>query len=177
MHLLDANTFIEAKNLYYPFEVAPGYWDWLLSAHDHGVLASVVAVRAELLAQGDELAAWARRTPATFWVEESSGTVAALRTLAAWADSPTLRYRPAARAEFLAAADFRLIGEALGGGHTVVTREASAPDSLNDIKIPDVCTAHRLPCIDPFRLYRTAGLRLVRPGMQQPLPPEGAQAA
>ncbi len=33
MHLLDANTFIEAKNTYYSFAVAPGFWGWLLAAH------------------------------------------------------------------------------------------------------------------------------------------------
>ncbi len=27
---MDANTFIEAKELYYPFDIVPEYWDWLV---------------------------------------------------------------------------------------------------------------------------------------------------
>lgn len=32
MYLLDANVFIEAKNRYYGFDLAPGFWDWLDAA-------------------------------------------------------------------------------------------------------------------------------------------------
>ncbi|WP_448218276.1 DUF4411 family protein [Endozoicomonas sp. 2B-B] len=28
-YLLDANTFIQAKNQYYAMDICPGYWDWL----------------------------------------------------------------------------------------------------------------------------------------------------
>ena len=29
MYLLDTNVFIEAKNRYYSFDLAPGFWEWL----------------------------------------------------------------------------------------------------------------------------------------------------
>ena len=29
MLLLDADTLIQAKNTYYAFDLAPGFWDWL----------------------------------------------------------------------------------------------------------------------------------------------------
>ena len=28
-YLLDANIFIQAKNLYYNFDICPAFWDWL----------------------------------------------------------------------------------------------------------------------------------------------------
>jgi len=30
LYLLDANTLINAKNLYYPIERVPEFWDWLI---------------------------------------------------------------------------------------------------------------------------------------------------
>ena len=29
MFLIDANVLIEAKNRYYAFDIAPGFWYWL----------------------------------------------------------------------------------------------------------------------------------------------------
>lgn len=29
MYLLDANTYIQAKNLHYQMSFCPAYWDWL----------------------------------------------------------------------------------------------------------------------------------------------------
>jgi hypothetical protein len=162
MYLLDANVFIEAKNTYFAFDTTPGYWEWLPDANRRGILASVPAVRTELEAQDDELSRWAHELPTTFWVPETAGTVAALRTLAGWADSGPVQYRPSARAEFLGSADLRLIAEALGGGHTVVTREQPAPASKRRILIPDVCVAHGVALSTPFEVHRRAGLRLAR---------------
>ncbi len=35
-YLLDANTFIEAKNTYYGMDFCPAYWDWLDHANAAG---------------------------------------------------------------------------------------------------------------------------------------------
>ena len=31
-YLLDANVFIQAKNLHYGFDFCPAFWDWLVTA-------------------------------------------------------------------------------------------------------------------------------------------------
>lgn len=36
MHLVDANVLIEAKNRYYAFDIAPGFWAWLEQGHRTG---------------------------------------------------------------------------------------------------------------------------------------------
>lgn len=50
MHLVDANILIDAKNRYYAFDIAPGFWTWLEKAHRSGLLISIDAVRDELVA-------------------------------------------------------------------------------------------------------------------------------
>lgn len=41
MYLLDTNVLIEAKNRYYAFDLAPGFWAWIGEAHRQGVTCSI----------------------------------------------------------------------------------------------------------------------------------------
>lgn len=160
MHLLDANVLIEAKNTYYRFGIAPGFWQWLRDAHRSGQVASVPAVKQELLAQEDELASWARRLPDSFWIPESAATVDALRSLAVWTMQTAPLFTIGARTDFLASADYRLIAEAIAGSHFVVTREQPAPRAVKRVKIPDVCAALGVVVTSPFDAYSALGLEL-----------------
>lgn len=159
MHLLDANAFIEAARTYYPFDVAPGFWDWLGGEAASGRVGSVEAVKDEIKAPL-ELLSWASALPDTFWVADTQESLAATGELAAWANDDERPYLQAAIEEFMGSADLRLIGQALATGATVVTRERSAPTSQTSIKIPDVCRAFHIPCVSPFDAYRLLGLRL-----------------
>ena len=47
-YLVDSNVFIQAKNFFYRFEFCGGFWEWLQSAHDAGLLFTVKKVREEL---------------------------------------------------------------------------------------------------------------------------------
>lgn len=58
MYLLDANAFITAHRNIYPFDVYPGYWDWLADALRGGTIGSIRRVRDELTSQEDELQQW-----------------------------------------------------------------------------------------------------------------------
>lgn len=64
MYLLDANIFIQSKNLHYGFDFVPAFWDWIDQGHASGVLCSIDKVAAELNAVDDDLTTWAstRRT-------------------------------------------------------------------------------------------------------------------
>ena len=35
-YLLDANIFIQAKNLHYGFDFCPAFWEWLVAANAEG---------------------------------------------------------------------------------------------------------------------------------------------
>jgi hypothetical protein len=98
MYVLDSNVLIEAKNRYYAFDIAPGFWDWLEHAHKQRLACSIEAVRDELLEGNDELAEWARQHP-DFFLPVDQGTTRHFAPLTAWANSRG--YTPAAVAEFV----------------------------------------------------------------------------
>jgi hypothetical protein len=160
MYLLDANTLIEAKNDYYRFNVAPGYWNWIQAAHKKGLIASIPQILGELNQQDDELSEWANKLPSSFWIPEDDTLASSLQNLADWTMNPNLKYSDAARSEFLSVADYRLVAAADAGKHVVVTREQSAPDAVKRIKLPDACLAMGVEVISPFDLYSAAGLVL-----------------
>lgn len=62
-YLLDANVFIQAKNLHYGLDFCPAFWDWLDEANAAGDVFSIERVEDEILAVNDELAEWARQRP------------------------------------------------------------------------------------------------------------------
>lgn len=110
MYLLDSNVLIEAKNRYYAFDIAPGFWAWLDHAHAQGPACSIEAVRDELLAGNDELAEWARQHP-DFFRALDQGTTRHFGPLTAWAGSRD--FTPAAIAAFTgSAADYLLVAYA-----------------------------------------------------------------
>ena len=49
--LLDANVFIQAKNLQYGFDFCPAFWDWLTRENEARNVFSIERVRTELLQQ------------------------------------------------------------------------------------------------------------------------------
>jgi hypothetical protein len=59
-YLLDANTYIEAKNLYYGMEICPGYWQWLDIQYQNNLVNSVQPIFYELNSYGDELSSWVK---------------------------------------------------------------------------------------------------------------------
>ncbi len=40
-YLLDANTYIQAKNLYYQMSFCPAYWDWLDKQAKDNIIGSI----------------------------------------------------------------------------------------------------------------------------------------
>ncbi len=53
--LLDANVFIQAKNLHYGFDFCPAFWDWLAEQNRAGKIMSIEKVAYEPHAGEDEL--------------------------------------------------------------------------------------------------------------------------
>ena len=57
-YLLDANVFIQAKNLHYGLDFCPAFWDWLIAQNETSNVFSIEKVADELIAGNDELAVW-----------------------------------------------------------------------------------------------------------------------
>ena len=155
MYLVDANILIDAKNRFYAFDIAPGFWAWLDQVHRNEQVMSIDAVRDELLAGDDELADWARARR-DFFLPADQLTVQNFAPLSTWAASQY--YKPAALREFTSdQADFVLIAHAAGHGDIVVTHEQPSPDSRKKIKIPDACAAVGVETADIFTVLRRTG--------------------
>ncbi len=156
-YLLDANVFIQAKNLHYGFDFCPAFWDWIEQENAGGRVLSIDRVRDELIGGDDELAAWAADR-AGFFVEADPAIIASLQAVSRWANGA--RYEPAAIATFLQVADYYLVASALAHEHVVVTHEVVA-HSTKKIKIPNVCIALGVGCITPYEMLRRERARFV----------------
>ncbi len=55
--------FIAAKNLYYAFDICPGFWNGILQAHEKGSVRSIDRIRNELLSgrKEEDLVLWVKR--------------------------------------------------------------------------------------------------------------------
>jgi hypothetical protein len=151
-YLLDANVFIQAKNLYYGFDFCPAFWDWIVRAHGEGIVLSIDKVADELDAVDDDLARWARATPPGFFVGADAAVVPSLQAVSTWANGSG--YEPAAVATFLLVADYYLVAHARAHSHVVVTHEVVSP-STKRIKVPNACLGLEVRYRTRFEMLRT----------------------
>lgn len=156
--LLDANVFIQAKNLHYGFDFCPAFWDWMVAQNASRTVASIEKVSDELVGGGDELADWAGAQGKTFFLPPDDQVLPALAQVSAWATGQN--YEPAAIATFLQVADYWLVAHALAHDFVVVTHEVPS-DSVRKIKIPNACIGLGLTCVSPYEMLRRCRARFV----------------
>ncbi len=157
-YLLDANVFIQAKNLYYGLDFCPAFWEWLIAHNAAGLVFSIERVGDEIKAGADDLAKWAVDRGPGFFVKPDAAMLPALGSVSAWTTGQ--RYEPAAVNTFLQVADYYLVAQSLAHGHTVVTHEI-ASTSTKRIKIPDACIGLGIKCMTPFEMLRQERARFV----------------
>jgi hypothetical protein len=157
-YLLDANVFIQAKNLHYGLDFCPAFWDWLIEQNEAERVFSIEKVGDELEAGADELADWATERGRDFFLKPDTPILPALGKVSNWAT--TEDYEPAAVNTFLQVADYYLVAHALAHGHTVVTHEIAAA-STKRIKIPNACIGLGIKCMTPYAMLRHERARFV----------------
>lgn len=149
--LLDANVFIQAKNLHYGLDFCPAFWDWLIRGNEAKRVFSIEKVADEIEAGEDELAAWAGERGETFFLKPDATLLPALGRVSTWAMNQS--YEQAAVNTFLQVADYYLVAHALAQSHTLVTHEVVSP-STKKIKIPNACIGLGVKCMTPFEMLR-----------------------
>jgi Domain of unknown function (DUF4411) len=157
-YLLDANVFIQAKNLHYSFDFCPAFWEWVDNEHANGKVFSIEKVRDELIGGDDELAQWAKARDADFFLPPDNDILLSLAELSTWAGSG--QYEPAAVSQFLQVADYYLVAHAHAHHFHVVTHEVAA-NSVKKIKIPNACVGLGVKSLSPYEMLRTEKARFV----------------
>jgi hypothetical protein len=154
-HWLDANVFIEAKNGAYGFDICPGFWSFLDSQVALGAIRSPKMVYHELTdsdGHRDELARWIMgRREVGLCVAPTQEVQEAYRRVV---DYVCANNAQPFFVEFLRGADGWLVAHALVGKGVVVTHEARWRPNSKKIRIPQVCAAFDVPCIDTYRMLR-----------------------
>ena len=157
-YLLDANVFIQAKNLHYGLDFCPAFWEWLIENNGAGKVFSIEKVGDEIAAGADELSEWAAARGDGFFLKPDAVILPVLGTVSAWANGQN--YEPAAINTFLQVADYFLVAQALAHGYTVVTHEVASP-STKKIKIPNACIGLNIKAITPYQMLRIEHARFI----------------
>lgn len=157
-YLLDANVFIQAKNLHYGFDFCPAFWDWLDSGNQNGTVFSIEKVRDELIGGGDDLADWAKARSSGFFLPPDGTDIASLASLSNWATGGG--FEAGAVSQFLQVADYYLVAQAHARSFVVVSNEVPA-NSVKKIKIPNACIGLGVKFMSPYEMLRTERARFV----------------
>lgn len=152
LYLLDANTLITAKNLYYQMERVPEFWDWLLHHGRKGSLKIPPEIFNELRNGKDELADWVKHpdVEAVLLLDEELAPELVQRVLAdgyapdlSDIDLEKIGMDPFMIAYALARPDNRM----------VISGEVSAPGKKRaNRRVPDVCRSVGVKCNNLFKL-------------------------
>ena len=162
IYLLDSDVFMAAKNLYYSFDICPGFWKSIVHHHRKGDVFSIDRIRKEIFAGDDteELVKWVKNEiPIEFFHStKTDQVVTAYREIMSWVQQNS-QYFTHAKEDFAMGADGWLVAFARVEAVTVITNEESAPDSKRSIKLPDVCNRFEVQCENTFTMLRALNIQ------------------
>ena len=140
-YFLDSNFLIDAKNWYFPLDVKPEFWSWLLRLGKEGILRIPEAVHNEVARGNDDLVDWVNAYQEIFFCKTEECIFSLPNALAGYGN-PT-----EADLEFLKA-DPYVIAHAIASDGVVVTGEKPKDTAvIKNKKIPTICEGLRVPCL------------------------------
>lgn len=158
--LLDSNILIQSYKVDYPFDIAPGFWDYLTELGNGGLIAFPDVIKKEILGYKDDLSTWLNGRESSFHTILTSEKVVIEKykiILSTVMNNNT--YFPSAKKEFASVADSWLIAIALAYGLTIVTQEVLEPNCKRKVKIPNECKRHGVNCINRTDFMRATNFR------------------
>lgn len=150
IYCFDTSALIQPWNTYYSMEFFSDFWDVIENLAKEGVLFCTHEVGREIEKKDDSLHTWAKERRFLFR-EPTEEVQQNLRRILASHNELAKEGRDRSRA------DPWVIAHAMAEGATVVTKEGFAP---RRIKIPDVCQAYNVRCIDDTQFVREIGLKI-----------------
>lgn len=153
----DSNVLITANNTYYPVDVFPVFWEWLLQRHDD--VGTISWVYRELMDKvgGDNLSDWAsEHKDSGFFRSDDDSEEIQMRyaEIVNFVDGMVVP-PPEQKAHFLDKADPWIIAYASVRGCTVVTLEQLVSADSKKIKIPNVCREFEVPYMNTFDMLKS----------------------
>lgn len=159
-YCLDANIFIEAHKRYYPFDIAPPFWEALVNWGAEQILCGVSTVYDDLVKVDDDLCRWAKTEGASLFVVPDGNTYHYVGVIG---NLVTNQYKTHQAEAFMDCSDPWVIAYAKANSLVVVTMEVlrqEQPDRADGkiagkkIQIPNICQKVGVDYIDTFRLLR-----------------------
>ncbi len=151
-YCLDTNVFIEGWNRYYSMDLSPEYWSILDDLAKQGRIFSPIEVKREIEKTDDGLYKWIKDRPYIFKdidIEVQKHLRRIMASHGRLVDSIKQR----------SIADPWVIAFAIAENAIVVTKEEPAGSGSRRIKIPDVCDALNVLCINDFEFAKEVGIR------------------
>lgn len=161
LYLIDANTVIDAKDLYFAIDQVPEYWEWLIHQGQLGNVKMPTETFEEVSPgrdKDDPFYKWRKdKSTAEALLLEEEVDYAAVQRVLAEGYAPDLNDNEIDQI----GRDPFLIAYALDNpARTIVTTEVSKPTlTRQNRRVPDVCGYFGVPCINTFQMNRALGWR------------------
>lgn len=165
--LIDSSALMTPYKSYYPFDIAPSFWDQIKGNIESGNIAVLDVVKDEVEKGDDDLSKWIKELSISEFIDHRQTSI-----LARYSDILSYIqtcgfYKPHALTEWANAnvADPWLIAAAIETGYTIVTFESSAgvlskKNPSVRCKIPDICDVFHVKYENLFTMMRSLSIRL-----------------
>jgi hypothetical protein len=154
--LLDTNVFIQSSQRYYAFDIAPGFWEELISYAELGRVMSIDKVKKELISE--RIKNWSTEYFQK-WFESTNepDVINAYQKIIRWAFAHD--YTDKAKEDFSNIADSWLIAFSYAKKYTLVTEETYNENCKKRIKIPNICREFSIRYINTFQMLRELNIK------------------
>ena len=158
VHLLDANTLIDANRDYYGLDTVPQFWDWLIHMGNQGEVKIPLEIYEELKRGSDALTEWVNREDvkdALLYDQEADpALVGQVLDTGYGPNLSDIQIEKIGRDPFLIA--YALVDPE---NITIVTTEVSKPSTTepSNKRVPDVCNTLGVSHQHTFRFAKALG--------------------
>lgn len=162
MYLIDANVLITAKNLYYPLDRIPQFWEWLIEMGDADKIKIPREIHDEISERDNPLGDWARDgyTKQALLLEEDPDPALLQHVVRHEYDGDNQAFTDS-ELDKIGRDAFIVSYGLMDNSRIIVTKEVSAPKKrMGNRKIPDACNRCGVNWCTDWDMYRVLDFNL-----------------
>ncbi|MDR1581802.1 MAG: DUF4411 family protein [Prevotellaceae bacterium] len=156
-YLWDTNCLIEAARKWYPFDIAPGFWEAVVLSNQKGHVFTLDKVVSEI--NEGKIYDWLKSIP-RFALQTNTAVLLEYKNVVDYVQKSAI-YTEHHKRRFASGADGYLIACAKTYNMTVVTQETRVPNNSQVIKIPNLCEQFCVPYIALPEMIKRLDMRLI----------------